>query len=142
MCDELWSVHHAWIIFQESKVEVFLVVLTLLIIPMFACLIYWSAMVLASTTYTWMLCLILVWCFLDDWQNNRYYTWSLPNFWFWTIYWILHLVLVSVDTTSSGSYLALACHLVLASFLHFRFISFALPQHKIQDKFLELKLGF
>jgi hypothetical protein len=91
-------------------------------------LCYW---LLASRTSTWMLCLILVWCFLDDWQNNKYYTWSLSIFWFWTIYSILHLVLVHVDTTGSGSYLALACHLVLTSFLHFKFISFALPQHKV-----------
>jgi hypothetical protein len=45
--------------------------------------------------------------------------------------WILHLVLVSIDTTGSGSYLALACHLVLAPILYFGLISLALPQHKV-----------
>jgi hypothetical protein len=33
------------------------------------------SMLLASTTFTWMLCLILVCCFTG---NNRYYAWSLP----------------------------------------------------------------
>jgi hypothetical protein len=62
-----------------------------------------------TTDTTFALCLLF-----DSGQVPRYYTWSLP-----------------IDTTGSGYYLALACHLVLTSFLHVKFISFALPQHKV-----------